>query len=107
MQLGYISSFAGLFAAVFLSVMLNSLFGKIGLRFKILVALSVILCFLITFPSIAQDFAKPLYIFIITSVCLEALYLVIRAIIKKIPGSIIIGAGLLFSLSFSLVQYYI
>ncbi|MCI3935732.1 hypothetical protein MQX03_00870 [Chryseobacterium aahli] len=95
-QLGYISSFAGLFAVVFLSVMLNSLFGKIGLRFKILVALSVILCFLITFPSIGQDFAKPLYVFVITSVCLEALYLVIRAIIKKIPGSIIIGVGLLF-----------
>lgn len=95
-QLGYISSFAGLFAAVFLSVMLNSLFGKIGLRFKIVAALSVILCFLITFPGIGQDFAKPLYVFVITAVCLEALYLVIRAIIKKIPGSIIIGVGLLF-----------
>lgn len=95
-QLGYISSFAGLFAAVFLSVMLNSLFGKIGLRFKILAGLSIILCFLIMFPNIGFDFEKPLFIFVIISVCLEALYLVIRAIIKKIPGSIIIGVGLLF-----------
>ena len=95
-QLGYISSFAGLFAAVFLSVMLNSLFGKIGLRFKILASLSIILCFLIMFPYMEFDFEKPLFIFIIISVCLEALYLVIRAIIKKIPGSIIIGVGLLF-----------
>ncbi|OCK50902.1 hypothetical protein BA768_03705 [Chryseobacterium sp. CBo1] len=95
-QLGYISSFAGLGAAVLLSVMLNSLFGKIGLRFKILVVLSAILCFLILFPSIGFGFEKPLFIFIITSVCLEALYLIIRAIIKKIPGSRIIGIGLLF-----------
>jgi adenylate cyclase len=97
-QLGYISSIAGLFAAVFLSLMLNSLFGKVGLRFKILVGLSVVLSLLMIFPNINQDLDKPLFIIILVWVCLEAIFIIIRAIIRKIPGSRIMGTGMLFFL---------
>lgn len=95
-RLGLISSVSGLFAAVFLSVMLNNLFGKIGMRFKILAALSVITLFLMTFSKIGKNVDQQIFIIVVLLVCLEALFLIARAIIKKIPGSGILGFGLLF-----------
>lgn len=90
-RLGYISSYSGLFAVVFLSVMLNNLFGKIGLRFKILSGLSIVMLFSMTFLYGDKNINQVLFVVIILYVCLEALYLIIRAIIKKIPGSRILG----------------
>ncbi|MFY1045720.1 adenylate/guanylate cyclase domain-containing protein [Chryseobacterium sp. GP-SGM7] len=95
-RLGYISSLSGLFAAVFLSVMLNNLFGKIGIRFKILAGLAVLMLLLMIFFGVDLEIGQQLMVVIILAVSLEALYLIIRAIIKKIPGSRILGAGLLF-----------
>ncbi len=91
-----------------LSGFVNDLFAKGRLRFRILGTLSIILpCIIWIFndPGGVASFTFYILVFVIL---LEAIILIIRAIVRKVPGARIIGAGvLLFSLFVFFTLLYI
>lgn len=90
--LTYLSAFS-------LSGLVNSLFAKNKLRFKIFIAVSIIgLLILFWNPDIAGFITLLVY----TYAFLEASVLLIKAIIKKVKGARILASGILLTIFFTL-----
>ncbi len=83
-----------------LSGLVNTLFSKKQLRFKIFTALSVI-TILILFFSI--DTSGAIVPFLFAFACIECSILLIKAILKKVKGARILASGILFTLFFTLI----
>lgn len=86
----------GILLSVFaLSTFINHLFGSFGWRYKIIVCLSL-LSLVAFFFFLNNDVFSFIPLFLFLFVALEAVVLIIRAIIRKKPGAKILGIGILF-----------
>ncbi len=98
----YLLIIAGFISGISLSTFTNSIFSKIGLRYKIIFAFGVISLFfllgaLLRVPLISKSRLSAITaILFFAIVLLEAVIIITNAIFRKIPGARILGIGVLF-----------
>jgi class 3 adenylate cyclase len=89
--LGYYSFFLAVLTCLALSGFLNSLFSRRRLRFRLMSAFYVLCCLLYIFVNVLQGY---LIFALIVAATFEAIFVIGAALIRRVPGARIIGAGL-------------
>lgn len=89
--LGYYSFFLAAITCLALSGFLNQLFSRRPLRFRIVSAFYLLCCLLYIFVDEVQSYLIFALILVAT---FEAIFVIGAAIIRRVPGARIIGAGL-------------
>jgi class 3 adenylate cyclase len=91
LMLGYYSFFLAVLTCLALSGSLNSLFSRRPVRFRLMSLFFLLCCLLYIFAAPLQGY---LIFALIIAATFEAIFVIGSAIIRRVPGARIIGAGL-------------